>query len=433
MCKNYLAIDIGASSGRHLLKTENQIIEIYRFKNFVDQTKDGLTWDISRLFNEIIKGIEIAYQKYDLDMIGIDTWGCDYVLLDHNDDVILPVYAYRNDRTKTYIDEVHKKISVSKLYEITGSQFQSFNTIYQLYTDHKNNRLQKAAQFLMLPEYFFFLLTDTKFHEYTNATTTGLIDIKTKSYSKEIIDKLGFDQDIFYKPINPGYRTKLKSKYQKNKDSQTEVVLVATHDTASAVHGVSIPDESLYLSSGTWSLLGIKTQKIYLNESARLHNFSHEGGVGYHRFQKNIMGLWIIQKLQSEFNYPNITDVINLVEGCSYNYTIDINDERLISPSSMKDTISDILIEEHIEKPKKDCEYFNLVYHSLASSYHQTITEIEEITHQSYSKIYVFGGGAKNNYLNKLIESYTHKKVIALPIEATAIGNIKIMEDLFYE
>ena len=298
--KYYLAIDIGASSGRHIIgyKDENSNIkmeEIYRFKNGVVKQNNHLIWDIDYLFKEIKEGIKIAINKYqNIESLSIDTWGVDYVLL-QNDKIIYPCYAYRDGRTKSRINEVHNIIPFEKLYELTGSQFQEFNTIYQLYDDKMNHRLDNVTDFLMIPEYFIYRLTGKKVKEYTNASTTGMMDEKNNIYSNEILEKLGFERKLFKELNKPGTIVgDFNNDIQKEVGGNIKVVLCATHDTASAVEGIDMKENSPYISSGTWSLLGLKLKKCITSLEAQKANYSNEYGPNYIRFQKNIMGLWLI-------------------------------------------------------------------------------------------------------------------------------------------
>lgn len=429
--KYYLAIDIGASSGRHIIgyKVKNEIKteEIYRFPNFFDETEHGLTWDVERLFNEIKKGIKIALSKYPkIESISIDTWGVDYVLLDENDKEILPVYAYRDNRTKKVIDLVHKKISFEELFKISGSQFQEFNTIYQMYDDKLKGRLDRAKSFLMLPEYFIYKLTGIKVHEYTNSSTTGLLDIKEKRYSHKIIEQLGFDKELFGEVSEPGISLgNFKKEIADELGGNIEVRLVATHDTASAIEGVDIPFNTPYISSGTWSLLGIKVNDPIRSDDARKLNYSNEAGPNYYRFQKNIMGLWIVQGLQKEIGL-SFQEMVNLAKISEFCRVFDVNDSRLFATNDMKKTITEIFKEQNIEGPISDGDFINCAYHSLAYSYKVALDELEKITNTKFEEIYILGGGAKNSYLNDLTAYYTKRKVKAFPIEATSFGNLKI-------
>ncbi len=431
MVKEYcLAIDIGASSGRHIVKEigSDQIVEVYRFQNEMDATEQGLVWDIDRLWTEVKTGIAVACQNHkNIVSLGIDTWGVDYVLL-NEDTIVKPVFAYRNDRTKESIDFVHQKISFSRLYQISGIQFEPFNTIYQLYWDKLHQRLSENTNFLMLPEYFFFRLTGIKVHEYTEATTTGLINCITKDYDNEILSALDLPREMFGSPVQPGYTEKATLQIQKELGFMGQVTLVATHDTASAVESVDIGPDDIYISSGTWSLLGIKSKKPIQTEEALNAGFSHEGGIGYLRFQTNIPGLWIIQQLKKELKIDSYQEMIEAAMKSNLDLTFDVKDSRLMSPDSMVETVKTILKEQHFLGDFKIADLFNIVFHSLAKSYQIAILNLERITQRSFQNVVIFGGGANNQYLNHLIEKYTLKNVIPFPIEATAIGNLKIQE-----
>lgn len=425
----YLAIDIGASSGRHIIgykNSENNVeaIEVYRFYNGVEELNDHLVWNVDRLFDEVKKGIKIALEKYpNIKSMSIDTWGVDYVLL-NNDETIYPVYAYRDSRCKDIICEVHSIIPFNTLFSITGSQFQEFNTIYQLYYDKINNRLDNATDFLYIPEYLMYRLTGVKSHEYTNASTSGMMDAYKNIYSDEIINNLGLKKELFKPLSKPGsFVGDFTLDVQNEVGGNIAVVLCATHDTASAVEGIPMTDNAPYISSGTWSLLGIKVDNAITTASARLANYSNEYGPDYIRFQKNIMGLWIIQCLSKEMNLE-IPVMVEMAQKSNYFELYDVNDSVFLSNKNMKQEIIDWFTNRNIRAPKTDGDVINATYRSLAYSYKRALYELESITNKSFNYLYIVGGGAKNNYLNKLTEEFTFKKVIALPIEATAIGNL---------
>ena len=413
-----LAIDIGASSGRHIVgwKEEDEIRaeEVYRFHNGVTEEKGHLTWDVDHLLKEVKNGISVAKQKYDIQSLSIDTWGVDYVLM-KGDEEVHPVYAYRDSRTERMIDEVHSLMSFEELYEHTGCQFQPFNSIYQLYDDKKKGRLEGITDFLMIPEYLMYKLTGVKKKEFTNATTTGMINYNTLNFDEEIIERLHLPKHLFADLYQPG---EYLGDYEGIK-----VVLCATHDTGSAVEGIPMEDNQLYISSGTWSLLGVKTERPITDLNSMKANYSNEGGVGYNRYQKNIMGMWIVNELQKELcPDESITDIVKKAEESDYNEVLDANHESLLAPSSMKSAFDSLLS----VKPDTEYDYFRCAFRSLALSYKQAIEELEHNTGKTYSKLYIVGGGAKNSFLNRLTEEATGKQVVALPIEATALGNLKI-------
>ncbi len=423
--KYYLAIDIGASSGRHIVGWAEdgiQTEEVYRFPNFVDRVGKNLYWDTERLFGEIVEGIRIALQKFPkIESLAIDTWGVDYVLLDEKGNEILPCHAYRDGRTEDVVEKVHTLMPPEELYKRTGIQFQPFNTIYQLFCDKLSGKLQKASAFLMMPEYFSYKLTGVRKKEYTNASTTGLLDAEKKVFDESIVNALGFPKSLFSDLCQAGEKVgDLTEEIQKKVGGNIPVVFCPSHDTASAFEAISVADDVAILSSGTWSLFGAKLEKAVCSPEGKRSNFTNEGGVGYIRFLKNIMGLWIIGELRKEFD----TDYATMVdEGriSGYEEIFDVNDASLLAPEKMSEAVLKLLGKESLTRG----ELFSSVYHSLAYSYKVALEELERVTKKRFSSVCIVGGGAKNRYLNELTERYTQRKVIALPIEATAIGNIK--------
>lgn len=427
----FLGIDLGASSGRHIVGYDDlgvyKTVEVYRFENKFKNLDCHLVWDLEYLFIEVIRGIRKAINEFGkIDSLSIDSWGCDYVLM-NDDKVILPCYAYRDSRTKDVIDEVFKLCPNEYLYERTGTQFQEFNTIFQLYDDLKKGRLDKATDFLMIPEYLIYKLTGKKVKEYTNASTTGLVNLQTKEFDNKIISKLRFPKRLFPDiSKNPYVVSDLTSDIMKVVGLNIPVVLGPTHDTACAVE--AIDDECLpYISSGTWSLLGVRLdQGINSLDSLKL-NWSNEGGIGYIRYQKNIMGLWIIQSLHKEIKVI-FERMVMIAKTSNYEEIFDVNDPMFLAPTSMKDAILTWFKDHNIKGPENDSDLVNSVFHSLAFSYKKAIDELEMLTKKKYQKIVIVGGGAKNKYLNELTFKYTGLEVIALPIEASALGNLKIQE-----
>ncbi len=424
----YLAIDIGASSGRHIVGwrdgSEIKTDEVYRFPNGTKKQNGHLVWDINSLFENVKKGIKAALKKYpNIKSLAIDTWGVDYVLITNSGE-LTPCLAYRDNRTQSVIDEVHGIIPFEELYERTGIQFQPFNTVYQMFEDNRRRRLDIATDFLMIPEYLSYLLTGVKMHEYTNATTTGLVNAKTGEYDKQIIERLRLPTRLFGKLYQP--RTcvgTLKPEIAKEVGGQIEVVLCASHDTASAVEGIPIEDNSPYISSGTWSLLGLKVSTAITDENSRKANYSNEGGVGYIRYQKNIMGMWVVNRLRDELcpdkPFPQIVEE---ARQSTFNDYVDVNDNLFLAPESMKEAFDYMLK----TKPQSHADYFRCAYLSLAMCYKNALDELRKNSGQNFDKLYIVGGGAKNKLLNGLTEKVCNIKVRALPIEATAIGNLKI-------
>ena len=434
MNKVYLAVDIGASSGRHIVgwKENGRLMteEVYRFLNGVTELDGHLTWDIEALVAHVKTGVEKARERFGvIESLSIDTWGVDYALL-KGDETVYPVYAYRDGRTEVAIPEVHGRMAFSELYRRTGIQFQPFNTIYQLYADKLAGRLAGVTDFLMIPEYLMYRLTGVKSHEYTNATTGGMVSAETGEYDPAIIDALDLPRRLFHRLQRPGT---VIGEYE-----GIQVILCATHDTGSAVEGIPMdgpgchPERSEgslndlgcpYISSGTWSLLGVKTEKPITNAASELANWSNEGGVGYNRYQKNIMGMWLPNRLRAELCPDKPwTEIVAEAEASSFEETVDANAPGFLAPESMKDAFDAALK----TRPQRLGDYFRCAYRSLALSYMNAIQELQHNTGRHYDSIYIVGGGAKNAFLNRLTEEASGKKVIALPIEATAIGNLKI-------
>ena len=309
--KCYLAIDIGASSGRHIVGWKEdgglKMKEIYRFPNGVQERDGHLVWDVVALLAHVNTGIAAAKAEFpEIVSLSIDTWGVDYVLL-HGDEEVRPVYAYRDSRTEAVIPKVHEILPFAELYAKTGCQFQPFNSVYQLYADKLAGRLDGVTDFLMIPEYLLWKLCGIKAKEYTNATTTGMVNAETGEFDPEIISALGLPP-MFPKLQAPGTAF---GEYEGIK-----CILCATHDTASAVEGIPMEGNHLYISSGTWSLLGVKTPHPITDESSRDANCSNEGGVGYNRYQKNIMGMWLVNELKRDicgnFVDPRAGEVVSL-------------------------------------------------------------------------------------------------------------------------
>ena len=415
----YLAIDIGASSGRHIVGwMENDTLqteEVYRFPNGVKEENGHLVWDIQALTEHVKIGIEKAKERFGtIESLSIDTWGVDYVLL-RGDEPVLPCYAYRDSRTEAVIGKVHEMISFTRLYRHTGIQFQPFNTVYQLFADKEAGRLEGVTDFLMIPEYLMYALCGAKSHEYTNATTGGMVSAVTGEYDPAIIETLGLPEELFHKLQQPGT---VIGEYE-----GIRVVLCATHDTGSAVEGIPMEEDAPYISSGTWSLLGVKVPAPITDTPSELANWSNEGGVGYTRYQKNIMGMWLINRLRDELcpDKP-FGEIVAEAEKSRFEETVDANAPAFLAPESMKGAFDAALSMQ----PKTVGDYFRCAYRSLALCYMNAIQELQHNTGRHYDSIYIVGGGAKNAFLNELTEKASGKKVIALPIEATAIGNLLV-------
>ena len=427
MKKYYLAIDVGASSGRHILgwiedgvmKTE----EIYRFSNGSTQVDGHLKWDVERLFQEMLNGLKKAGELGKIPQsVGIDTWGVDYALLDEKDELIDGVYCYRDARTENMIPQVHSVIPFEKLYAKTGIGFASFNTVYQLLDDKNTGRMDKAKSFLMLPDYFHFRFTGEKRQEYTNATTTGMVNSITHAWDEEIISTLGFKKELFGGLSQP---TTLVGEFTDEVATfvgyKTKVVLPATHDTASAVLSAPLESKTPYISSGTWSLLGVEQVNAHTDENAMASGYSNEGSIDYcFRFQKNIMGLWMIQQVRHELGDKySFAELAQMARENVVDDEISVNDNRFFAPGSMINEIYGAVGRELSVGETAYC-----IFNNLAKDYARSLNALEEMTGEKYDTLNIIGGGSKNELLNELTKKYTKKRIITGPTEGTAIGNL---------
>ena len=435
MTEYYLAVDIGASSGRHMLfHLENGMLkmeEIYRFENRMMEEDGHLYWDIERLFSEIIKGMQICSEKRISPVsMAIDTWAVDYVLLDKNDNLLRRVYAYRDKRTESVVSAVSEFITPAELYKRTGIQHQSFNTVYQLMDDVINSPelIDRARTFLMLPDYFSFLLTGQKASEYTNATSTQLVLAEEKNWNFQLMKEMGIPTEIFHPIVSPGNNLgKLKSDIALKVGFECDVIQCASHDTASAVMAVPSNDDGIYISSGTWSLMGVENTEALIEYEDYIHNFTNEGGYDYRfRYLKNIMGLWMIQcvrhEMQDRYSFSVLADMA--AECTTIDSVVDVNDARFLAPENMIQAICDYCEETQQKVPQNAAELAKVIYVSLANSYKKTCEAIEANTNKAFTSINIVGGGCKNRYLNRLTADMTGKTVYAGPSEATAIGNV---------
>lgn len=431
----YLAIDIGASSGRHILgyidNGRLKLEEIHRFENYITNQNGTLVWDIEHLVSEVKKGIAKCKEIGKIPCtVAIDTWGVDYVLLDESKQEILPAVSYRDSRTNRVINKVESIISAEELYLKTGIQKQNFNTIYQLYVDYLSGKLDNAKYFLMIPAYLSYKLTGVIKNEYTNATTTGMVNAESKTWDNDIIEELGLPKHLFSTLDTPctviGNFTKEMQDYA---GFDSTVIFAPSHDTASAVCACPIDDNSVYISSGTWSLIGVESLNPIVNEKSMAANFANEGGIDYRfRFLKNYMGMWLFQNvkknLNNEFSYD---DMMRLAMQSKRFEMIDTNAPDFLAPENMINAIRSYLKNESIPIEV----VINSVYHSLAQSYKNAIDEIEKLAGKTIDNVFIVGGGSKDTYLNKLTAQYTGKKVVTGLSEATATGNLlsQIMYD----
>lgn len=424
----YLAVDIGASSGRHMLGTvENgclSIKEIYRFENGFTNQQGTLAWDAEALFENVLTGLSACKAQGVIPKtVAIDTWGVDYVLLDGEGKELLPAVSYRDGAAVSAAKQAAEVLSNEQLYAKTGIQYQSFNTVYQLYRDKLSGKLDKARHFLMMPDYLAYRLTGEMANEYTNATTTSLVNANGREWDTDVISALGLKEELFL-PLSPPTRVLggFKDEVKERLGFDCTVVLCPTHDTASAVAACPIDDKGVYISSGTWSLIGTENPYPVLTDRAREANLTNEGGIEYrYRFLKNIMGMWLFQSVRREIDKTLTYDeMMHLAMESGFTERTDPNLPQYVAPESMIGAVR-----ESLGKPDLPLgDVLNCLYHSLAYSYKEAIEEIEEISGKRVEYIYIVGGGSKDAYLNTLTARYTGKRVYTGLSEATATGNI---------
>ncbi len=448
-----LAIDIGASSGRHILAHMEhgrmRLEEIYRFENKQTEIRGHVCWDMDHLWHGITEGLKACRQAGKIPKtVGIDTWGVDFVLLDGEGKLLGDAVAYRDSRTDGMDRLVNRVVPEEKLYQKTGIQKQMFNTIYQLAAlqEKEPELLAKAESFLMIPDYFHYRLTGVKTQEYTNATTTNLVNAEDKTWDYELIEALGFPKKLFGPLSMPGCEAgEFLPEIQRLVGFNAKVILPATHDTASAFLAVPAQDDySVYLSSGTWSLLGVENEAPVTTEASRKENFTNEGGAWYrYRYLKNIMGLWMIQSIRRELNgtayvkgrvsrhksdrqwgFGDLAAEAKKAEG--FKSVVDVNHSGFLAPESMIDAVCDYCKNTGQARPGSVGELMQCVYRSLALCYRDAVLRLSELTGKTYTAIHVVGGGCQDMYLNRMIARTTGLKVYAGPVEGTAIGNLLI-------
>lgn len=435
MVRYYLAIDIGASSGRHILAhlEDGRMVleEVHRFPNGMADQDGEKVWDVDELFAQIKAGMKKCGELGKIPVsVGIDTWGVDFVLLDREGRRLGNAVAYRDSRTKGMDQEVNRLISGEELYERTGIQKQPYNTIYQLMALKKKNPslLEQAKKLLMMPDYFHWRLCGRAATEYTEATTGQLVSPETKDWDYELIDRLGYPREIFQRIVPPGtVLGGLLPEIRKEVGYDCQVAVPASHDTGSAV--IAVPGEGenvLYISSGTWSLMGTELLKADCSEESRRRNLTNEGGYDYRfRYLKNIMGLWMIQSVKKEIGEElSFGRICEMAAGCDIKSIVDCNDDRFLAPDNMTEEVQSACRESGQQVPEGIAEVACVIYNSLAKCYAGTVEEISGITGQSYDRIHILGGGSNAEYLNRLTARETKLPVYAGPAEATAIGNL---------
>ena len=430
--KYYLAIDIGATSGRGMLGhiENNEIIleEVYRFDNYLIKRENSLFWDIAKIYKSIIEMLKKCKEIGKIPVsLGIDTFGVDYALLDENDELVKDIHSYRDSRTIKSKLDFEKHMSINELYLKTGVYPQLFNTLYQLYDDKEKGLLEKTKTIMFLPCYLGYLLTGVKYNELSIASTSGLINKDTFDYDNDILNLLGLKKENFANFKNNGDLAGfLKKSVEKEIGYNLKVINIISHDTGTGVYGSKVKLNELFLSSGTWSLLGVLRENYDSRITCYEQGFTNElNGVGKVRFLQNIVGMFLINTLNNECEKLPITEVVERAKlGSNYKEIFDASLPNFLSTNSMKDEIIKYFKDRNIIPPQNLNELYFCIYNSLAHCYKKAIDNIENLTNQKYEKIIIFGGGSKNKFLNSLTEELTNKKVVVGPSEGSSIGNI---------
>ena len=451
--KTYLAVDIGASSGRHILgwleDGKMRLSEVYRFKNGAAQKNGRLCWDADGLQRHVLAGLRAcaahgapegsalagcAPEALLPESVSIDTWGVDFVLLDENLNRIGDAVAYPNRRTLGVPEKQEADLPFSELYARTGIQRQVYNTVYQLWSLRQAapEQLERAAHFLMMPDYLAFTLTGVCANEYTIASTSALLNARERTWDAEILKRIGVPAHIFHPVRMAGEPLgRLTPAVREAAGFDTLVRLAPSHDTASAFLAVPARDENaVFLSSGTWSLIGVENPEPITTAESRAQNFTSEGGYAYrYRYLKNIMGLWMLQNIRRELGQTRFDFELlaKLAESAAdYPGRVDVNDGRFLAPDNMQEAVRVVLRENGFKEKPTAAQTLSCVYHSLAESYAEAVRGLEKITGRAFTSLNIVGGGSQDAYLNQLTADATGLPVYAGPTEGTAIGNIAV-------
>lgn len=452
--KVYAAVDIGASSGRVIAARLNaegrlELTEVYRFDNAQKRLRGHDCWDVEALYEQVEAGLAAVPGKMGTvpASVGIDTWGVDFVLLDAANQLVGDAVAYRDSRTQGVPEELEAELPFAELYAKTGIQFQQFNTVYQLAALKREHpeELARAERFLMIPDYLNWRLTGVQANEYTNATTTGLVNARTCTWDADILRRIGVSEKLFSRPLMPGASLgHLQLQVAERIGYDTEVILPATHDTGSAFLAVPAKDDSsVFISSGTWSLLGVESAEPVTSDAARVQNFTNEGGYQRrYRFLKNIMGLWINQSVRRELNgvdyvegrtehkalLDHKVDFDELRALCReaepFEAHVDVQNDRFLAPDSMIGEIKRACADAGQPVPSTIGEVMRTVYTSLGACYDSAVRSLEELTGKTYTSVNIVGGGCQDYYLNQQMADACGLPVYAGPIEGTSIGNL---------
>lgn len=431
--RHIVAIDLGASSGRIMLARSDlrqgtlTLREISRFSNHLVHINEYECWDVDALEQAIRAGLQqLDDEGITIDSLGIDTWGVDFVLLDAAGKRLAPAVSYRDKRTHGVMAKAQQELSRETIYRQTGIQFLPFNTLYQIraLTSMQPEWVERIAHVVQIPDYLHYRLTGKLCWEYTNATTTQMLNIESGEWDSKLLHWAGAKASWFGRPSQPGH---ILGHWQSSLGQAVPVIAVATHDTASAVLGTPLADgDAAYLSSGTWSLMGFESLTPFNNRAALAANITNEGGAeGRYRVLKNIMGLWLLQRVCEELQIKDLCELIDAAaRQTACRWLINPNDERFINPSSMVREIQNACVENAMPQPQSGAELARCIFDSLALLYRQVLDELASVRGKPFTQLHIVGGGCQNHFLNQLCANACGIPVIAGPIEASTLGNI---------
>lgn len=440
MPNHYLACDLGAESGRLMLGTLDQgrlsLQELHRFANGAQEENGSLVWDIQHLLRELYRGLSCAAkQDLTVDSISTDSWGVDYVLLDENSKIIPPTYCYRDPRMEQGVKKVLRQVDWPSLFAETGIQFMPINTIFQLAAEPQE-RLQKARAILGIGDAFNFFLSGKPWAEQSLASTTQLYNPRTHRWSQALLDTLQFPASLFPPVVPSGTRlgqVRPEIVSETGLGSNTQVIATCSHDTGAAVAAVPAQGDSwAYLSSGTWSLMGIECAQPVINDTCRDLNFTNE--IGHDRtvrLLKNIVGLWMIQECRREWaaggqNYDYETLTKLAAEAEPFSAILNCADQRFVGAGQMPQKIAEFCRETNQPPPQSPGDFTRCILESLALLYAHTLKKLEILKGSKIERLHIVGGGSRNRLLNQFTANATGRRIVAGPAEATALGNVLV-------
>jgi rhamnulokinase len=439
--RNYLAVDLGAESGRTIVGTFDNdrlsLTETHRFRNGPVRLQEGLHWDVLRLWSEIKAGLGISSEKFNkhLDSIGFDTWGVDFALLDSQGALLSNPFHYRDERTNGMLEEAFKRMSRAEIFSNTGIQFMQINTLYQLLamSVRQSPLFEIAKTFVTIPDLFNYWLSGEITNEFTNSTTTQCLDPHKRDWATPVLDAMNIPAHLFGPITDSGtpIGTLLPRVVEETGAGEVRIVVPACHDTGSAVVAVPAQNQNFaWISSGTWSIMGAEVREPCLTEKALEYNFTNEGGVfGTWRLSKNIMGLWLVQEckrtwahLGEDLSYDEITRLAS--EAKPFLAVIDPDNDDFFHPGDMPERIQKYCVETNQTVPQTKGEIIRVALEGIALKYRWVLERLEELTGKHLDPIHIIGGGTKNRLLNQFTADTTCRTVVTGPVEATAIGNI---------